>query len=457
MLRYAEKDLKSWYSRKDRPPLIIRGARQVGKSTLVKQFARNQNLDLIEINFELLKLQALMKEELSIDDILLEIEAKSKKKITSNSLIFFDELQVSPKAIQSLRYFYELKPQIAIIGAGSLLDLVLNEEEISFPVGRVQFYYLGPMTFTEFLWALGEDSLSEKLEQDEFFDFLHDQYSELLKKYLFIGGMPKVIQTFIDSQSMLEVSLAQGNLVQTYKADFPKYGKRINTQRLDKIFESVPRQVGRKVIYQNFDQDSKAREIKRALELLQDARVITPCYHSAACVFPLKAGVDDRILKYYFLDIGLLNYFHQLDWSTFISQYQSFFLTKGTMAEQFVAQHLCFFRGSWEPPELYYWLKDKSSQKAEVDFLVGVGHEIWPIEVKSEGQGQLQSLKYFCAEKNILHGIKISQHFFKTMDMQRKITQNQNSKVISFRLHNIPLYAIEALPRLIRKWQNTNT
>lgn len=431
--------------------MIIRGARQVGKSTLVRQFALKQKLDLIEINFELMTLQTLKQDDLVLPDLLLEIEAKSKKKLTKNSLIFFDELQVSPKAIQSLRYFYELRPDIAIIGAGSLMDLILSQTEISFPVGRVQFYYLGPMSFSEFLMAMDESVLAEKLANNEFHDFLHEQYLELFKKYLFIGGMPKAIQSFKDSQSMHEVSAVQSGILQTYKADFPKYGKRVNVERIDKIFESSSHQIGKKVIYANFDREAKSREIKKTLELLNDARVLLPCYHSGAITFPLNAGVDETIFKYYFLDIGLLNRFHQLDWDTFNIQFKNYFLTKGLMAEQFVAQHLIFFRGPHESPELYYWLKDKSSQKAEIDFLVGVGHQIWPIEVKSDGQGQLQSLKYFCFEKNITKAIKLSQKPYSQNNMKAKITQNNKTQQFEFQLYNLPIYAVEFLRAFIEK------
>ncbi len=444
MRRSAQNDLKTWFASADRRPLIIRGARQVGKSTLIKLFSEEEKLDLLEINLEKMKLQSVTKDSFEMSELLDEIQLRTKKKITKQTLIFFDEIQESPQLLKFLRYFYEEKPEIAVVAAGSLLEIALKKENFSFPVGRVDFYHLGPMTYFEFLLATQNDFLLEKIKTHDFSDAVVNEARKLLVYYYYIGGMPKAIDTYIKTGSITTVRDVQEQIIQTYIADFPKYNARINFDRVEKIFYSVATQLGRKIIYQRLDSDSKSRDIKKALELLIDARVLTQCHHTEGNSSPLKGEMDETIFKLYFLDIGLLNAVMRLDFSQLDEEMGQNFNTKGFLAEQFVAQHLAYLNNEKRGPELYYWLKDKGTQKAEVDFLIQKAGKVIPVEVKSTSTGHLKSLFYYLKEKRITDAYKVSLSDYKKITASHKI-QNESIEV---KLTNIPHYAIQEIYNL---------
>lgn len=471
MKRFAEDDLSKWFDSKYRKPLILRGARQVGKTTLVHNFCERYNKQLVEINFDHENLSTLSSNEIDISKIVNEIEIKIKSKISNNTLIFFDEIQESPMALKSLRYFYEKRPDIAIIAAGSLLEFMLNEKTISFdfPVGRVDFLFLGPMSFGEFLLALDEqqaqqslvshlnkvisdDSIEPKLQNFNYSvpGYLHLHFIELLKVYFFVGGMPKAVNTYIESKSLLETRNVHRSIVQTYQLDFPKYQKRVNTQRLWRIFQTLSGQTGRKIVYQKLDQESQSREIKKSLELLCDAKLLYQTFHTDCNGIPLHASIDYSIFKIYFLDIGLLNYLHKLEWDVLENDFKQNLVTKGQIMEQFVAQHLAFINGCMETPELLYWLRDKHIQKAEIDFVINLvsaknKSEIIPIEVKSESDGRLKSMQYFIQEKQSAIAVKLSLNNFEIK------TLNQSCK-----LYSIPVYCIEFLKMILQQKKGAN-
>ena len=444
MKRKALKDLKNWLETKDRRPLIIRGARQVGKSTLVRLFAGEENLELLEINLEKTKLQTVNKSSFEINELLDEIQLKSKKTIHSKTLIFFDEIQDSPQLLKYLRYFYEERPELTIIAAGSLLEIALKKEDFSFPVGRVDFYHLGPMSFFEFLSATKNDFLLEKIKKHDFSETVISEAKKALTYYYYIGGMPKAIDTYVQTSSITTVREIQEQIIQTYIADFPKYNSRINFDRVEKVFYSVTSQLGKKIIYQRLDETSKSRDIKKSLELLVDARVLIQCHHTEGNSSPLRGEIDENIFKLYFLDIGLLNAMMRLDFSQLDDDMRQQFNTKGFLAEQFVAQHLAYLGNEKRGPELYYWLKDKGTQKAEVDFLIQKSTRIFPVEVKSTSVGHLKSLFYFLKEKKISEAYKVSLDSYKKIKATHKIQENS----IEVSLINIPHYAIEEIYNL---------
>ena len=272
MKRIAELHLSHWFTKKTRQPLIIRGARQVGKSTLVRLFCESQKLQLIEINLEKTKLLSVATDDFDIQKVLDEIQLKTKKRIDEKTIIFLDEIQESPQLLKSLRYFYEERPELAVISAGSLLELALKKESISFPVGRVEFYHLGPMTFTEFLWATNNHFLQEKLESLDFSPAVTALAKAQLQNYYYVGGMPKAVKTFVEEKSLVSVRDIQNQILQTYVADFPKYNSRIQVERIDRVFNSTITQLGKKIIYQKIDPGSQARDTRRILDLLIDAR-----------------------------------------------------------------------------------------------------------------------------------------------------------------------------------------
>lgn len=438
MKRIYENDLNEWYQDNDRKPLILRGARQVGKSTLVRLFAENSGLDLIEINLEKRQFQSLIAQQFDIQDWIVEIESIAKKRVHKKTLIFIDEIQSQVKALTMLRYFYEERPETAVITAGSLLEIALHNEEVSFPVGRVSFMWIGPMTFGEYLMALGSNDLYLRVLENNLLDFHHQMLLDELKKYYFIGGMPKSIKTYIETKSFVEVRAIQEEILQTYQEDFPKYGKRINTDRLVSVFKQLAFHLGKKLIYQHLDRESKSIEVKKCIELFIKANIIVPAYHSDANGIPLKSQIDMNVFKIYFLDIGLVNCLHEFSWDGFNKIFDETFSTKGFLAEQFVAQHLAYHLNKKAQPELMYWLRDKNINKAEIDFLTSAGGEIFPIEVKSQSGGKLKSLKVFAEEKNILKSFKLSKNWFSKETLE--ISEGRGLEVDSW-----PLYAIEGL------------
>lgn len=440
MKRIAQQYLNTWIKKKHRLPLIIRGARQVGKSTLVKIFCEDQGINLIEVNLERMRLSSVDKASYQIQSILDEVQLKTKKTLNKSSLLFFDEIQESPELLKALRYFYEERPDIPIVCAGSLLEVVLNNEKFSFPVGRVEFYHLGPMNFTEFLWATDNHFLAENLERLNFTPELHDVAIDLLKKYYFIGGMPKAVLTYATDNSLLSVRDVQEQIIQTYLADFPKYNPRIRSERIDKVFYSTVNHLGKKVIYQHIDSHSKSRETRRVIELLIDAKVLLSCTHSESNSVPLKGEEDNSIQKLYFLDIGLLNSITRIDFEMIEQIFEENFNTKGVIAEQFVAQHLAYSNPS-SPPQLFYWLRDKGINKGEVDFIIENKNSVIPVEVKSAKPGHLKSLHYFSKEKSKGLAVKLSLQPYNAQTYDYKIIDGHGSLT----LIELPLYAVEQI------------
>lgn len=446
MQRIELKFLEQWFQKKNRKPLIIRGARQVGKSTLVRLFAAEAGFELLEINLELHRLHALQNGQQlsSVKEVNQEIESLFNKKIHDKTLIFFDEIQQSPILISLLRYYYEEYPHLAVIAAGSLLEFVLEDHNFSMPVGRVEFLHLGPMKFSEFLLNSGKSELVQQV--DKVFPYLKShhfyQINEEWKRYLFVGGMPEAVKSYSLHQSPKLVRDIQRSIIQTYKSDFSKYASKKQLPRLETIFEALPQHLGRKIKYSAISSEFDSRKIKEAIQLLRLARIIHCCYHTNANGLPLSAQKDIHVYKIYFLDVGLLHYMQGLSWRDLKSYSDENLLTKGLSAEQFVAQHLAYSRGPQEEPELYYWLRDKTSEKAEVDFVFSREGSILPIEVKSGKSGKLKSLKQFISEKNISEAYR-----FDLRDRSQESPTSIEEKKV-FLLHNWMLPLIEKLDQL---------
>lgn len=430
MKRVATAYLSRWYQDKKSKPLIIRGARQVGKSTLVRLFCQDNGLNLIEINFEREKLKSLENEDFSLEALLDEIQLKKRQALTENSLLFFDEIQESPRMLKLLRYFYEEKPNLRVVAAGSLLEIALKAQDFSFPVGRIQFLHLGPMNFREFLWATGQEYLDEMLMNKKMTDEVHQAGLVALKNYYYVGGMPEAVKEYAESKSLVRVREIQSQIIQAYTADFPKYNQRISVQRIARIYANIAQNLGKKIVFSKIDEESQSREIKRVLELLVDARVITPCLHTDGNQPPLLASADERIFKLYYLDIGLLGAALDTSLEGIEKEMKK---QDGVFAEQFVGQHLCYSIDQSVAPSLYYYLRDKGSQKSEVDFLLEKNQTIIPVEVKSSAIGHLKSLKLFCEAKKSKLAIKTSLNAFGKHENFSGATE----------LISVPLYAID--------------
>lgn len=453
MDRQALLHLDLWFQRSNRKPLIIRGARQVGKSTLVRLFAKKKKLSLIEVNLESLRLRSLESENPNVNDVLAEIEGKLQVDISEKTILFFDEIQQQPKLLPLLRYFYEDHPHLPIICAGSLLEFTLEAHKFSMPVGRIEYFHLSPMTFFEFLEALNLGKLLKQLCKSE--AVLKPHEFELLTKnlliYFFVGGMPEAIKIYIETKNFKEVRNVHRSIIQTYRDDFPRYSSSSQLPRIEEIFQRLPQVLGKKVKYTEISQDFQSRDIKKVLLLLKQARILHFCYHTNASKLPLAAQSDHSVFKLYFLDVGLFNYMMGATWDSIRDLQDVHLLTKGIIAEQFAAQHLAYIENGLEEPNLFYWLRDKKNENAEVDFIISYLGKVTPIEIKSGQSGRLKSLVQF-VEKN-----KVSQAF--RFDLKNRsddersfnekvshlLKSDQQSKEIKFTLCNWHLGMIECL------------
>ncbi|HQB99026.1 MAG: hypothetical protein BWX96_03291 [Bacteroidetes bacterium ADurb.Bin145] len=400
MDRVISSHLHSW-KKSHRSPLLIRGARQVGKSYSVEQFGKKEFENCIVLNFDFdpgYKSIFLTKDP---NSIISQLELLFRQTITTDTLIFLDEIQECPDAIMSLRYFKELRPDIFVIGAGSLLEFAFTPD-MRMPVGRVQFLNMFPLTFSEFMGALGEEKLIFHLNTVHISDIIppavHERLISLLRSYFILGGMPEVIYSYLESGSYLSASRIQDALIETYKRDFYKYGKKSEVIHLQTVFSAIPRMVSEQIKYVNIDRESKSRELKNALHLLSLARVITPVQGTDASGLPFGATLSDK-QKYIFLDIGLMQHLCGLNIEimgpTDIMQ-----INRGSLAEQFIGQELLALGDPFISSELYFWARDKPGSSSEIDYCITRKGRIYPVEVKSGKTGTLRSLQRYMQEKN---------------------------------------------------------
>ncbi len=446
MIRFVENSLNEWLNSYKRKPLIIRGARQVGKSTLVRMFANNSNLDLIEINLEkYLYLDEIFK-SFDMNIILKELEGISGKSFNENSLLFLDEIQATPNALACLRYFYEERYDISVIAAGSLLEFTLSEHNFSMPVGRIDYRYLGPMSFNEYLFNLYPDLIKYISSVDEIKnipDIIHLKMIEKFKEYLFIGGMPEAVLAFKETKKLNEVKSVHRSICDTYMDDFSKYSpKNKNLILLQKIFRAIPQNIGQKVKYSNYSKDHKSKEIRDCIDLLIKAKICNPVYSSDCSGLPLEAMQSQNTYKLMFLDVGLSNHICGLDLKNITALENDTLINKGQIAEQFIAQHLILSDDMTRSFDLNYWLRENKKGNAEVDFVTVIDGEIIPIEVKSGKSGALKSLHQFIHLKNVDKAIRFDLNKYSKQSVSYKIVSKGVEKVINFDLESYPLYAV---------------
>ena len=436
MRRDIEKELISWKSQKERYPLIIRGARQVGKSYLVETFGKDHFQNTVVVNLEL---QPQLKEcfkTLVPSEIINKLQLLLGVQIKEdNTLLFLDEIQECPQAIMSLRYFKEKMPKLPVIAAGSLLEFAMRSPDFKMPVGRVHFLYLEPLSFSEYLDAAGSQNLRQFLSEvklaDSIDDVIHKRLLELLRTYIIVGGMPAALNEYILSKDLMNCQRVQTGLLQTYRSDFGKYAKISQHKYLQKVFDSAPRLVGQRIKYSSIDADTRSRDLKNALNLLVLAGIIKPIYLTKASGLPLGAQINEQKFKLNFLDVGLMQ--NSCGLQGRLSVEEDFMqINAGAVAEQFVGQELAAYSDKHQQASLYFWVREKKGSMAEVDYVINIGSNIFPIEVKSGKEGRLKSLRMFIEEKKSRLGIRFSQDKLSYYD-----------KILS-----IPLYMVEQLPRL---------
>ncbi len=320
------------------------------------------------------------------------------------------------------------------------------------PVGRIQYLHMGPMTFTEFLAAMGEDKLYHVVTQYEFGQevgaVVHQRLLQLLRSYYFIGGMPEAIAVFSDSRSYRNVSEVHHSIIETYREDFPKYTGSRNLNRMLNVFNFAARNVGVKVKYSNISTHDQSATIKKDLELLCMARVISKVIHSHCTGLPLQADIEEKVYKLLFLDVGLMNAISGLNWRAISQLDNKKLVNEGAIAEQFIGQHLQVLLAESPNRELNYWLREGRSSNAELDFVIALDGQIIPIEVKSGATGSLKSLHQFMGEKKAPMAIRFDTSLPSEQQIDAVIQSGKQRKEISYRLRSLPLYLVEALTNL---------
>lgn len=449
--RAALTDLQAWRDRHDHKPLIVRGARQVGKSALVRELARTSFEVLAEVNFER---DAELGGLFACNDprrIASVLEARLGRPIQPGStLLFLDEIQAAPAVLPCLRYFYEQMPDLHVVAAGSLLEFLLGEPHFSMPVGRVEYLHLGPMVFEEYLQAIGSGGLARFLAGlapgDDLPLAIHGPCLDAFREFLVVGGMPEAVAARARNRPWSEVEAIHHGLLATYRDDFGKYGRRAHPERLRKVFTRLPALVGQRFKYANVDRDERSTELARALDHLCLARVAHRVVHSSANGVPLGAESREQAFKVLFLDVGLQSAALGLRLDE-IAGAKDVMVHAGAACEQFVGQHLLYSLPSYREPELYFWSREKANAAAEIDYVLAEARQVVPVEVKAGKTGTLKSLHYFLREKGLAFGVRLNADTPSLLDAATALPDGRN---IRFRLLSLPLYLVGQVRRMVR-------
>ena len=432
MYRTSLEYLYKWKEKYNRKPLIIRGARQVGKTWLMKEFANKAYKSHAYINFDNnIQIKQLFLQDLNVDRLIMGLELYTGKKIVpSETLIIFDEVQEVPNALTSLKYFNEDAPSYHIVCAGSLLGIALHPGT-SFPVGKVEFMDLYPLSFSEFMLAMGKEQYAELLESKDYemITTFKQEYINLLKQYFFVGGMPEVVAHYVDNKDFQGVREIQRRILDAYEQDFSKHAPNEIVPRIRMLWNSIPAQLAKenkKFIYGLIKEGARAKEYETALLWLTDCGLIHQVNRVNAPNIPLKAYEDLKAFKLFTLDVGLLSCMVGLHQSALLSGNDLFREFKGALTEQYVLQQL----KTLDNLNVYYWTNDRN--RAEIDFLIGSEGRVIPVEVKAEVNMQSKSLKTFRDKYDIEISVRTSMSDYKKEE----------------RLINLPLYAISNIKKI---------
>ena len=432
MYRIAIEKLVKWKQSKYRKPLIIEGARQVGKTWLMKEFGKQAYADTVYINFDSnSRMAELFASDLDTNRLIMGLELYAGRKIDpDNSLLIFDEVQEVPRALTSLKYFYENAPQYHIVCAGSLLGIALHQGT-SFPVGKVDFLKLYPLSFQEFLMATGKERFAELLDRQDFQMVTNFQqtYIDALKQYYFVGGMPEAVQSFAENQDFNEVRAIQKRILAAYEQDFSKHAPNEIVPRLRMLWNSIPSQLAKenkKFIYGLVREGARAKDYETALLWLSDCGLVHKVSRVNAAGIPLRVYEDLKAFKLFMLDVGLLGCMVGLRQQTLLDGSDLFVEFKGALTEQYVCQQL----KTIEDLNIYYYTNDRGS--CEVDFVVDTGERIIPVEVKAEVNLRAKSLKTYHEKFSPVLSVRTSMADYRKEDW----------------LVNLPLYAIDQITKL---------
>lgn len=435
MDRIAMQELVEWKNRPGRKPLVLRGARQVGKTWLIKEFGRREYNRVAYVNFEGSKeLQTLFKENFDVRRILTALQIETGVRITaSDTLIVFDEVQEAEGALTALKYFYENYPEYHVIAAGSLPGVSLHRDT-SFPVGKVEFCNLYPLNFAEFLKAAKQTELLDLLNNKDW-DLIRtfkDRYIQLLKQYYFVGGMPEVVSCFVENNDFNEVRTFQKNILTAYEFDFSKHAPNEVVPRIRMLWNSIPKQLAKenkKFIYGAIRSGARARDYELALSWLIDSGLVHKVCRVSKPGMPLKAYAEANVFKLFVTDVGLLGAMVDIDKKSILEGNRIFEEFKGALTEQYVLQEILTFQDLF----VYYWSTEKSM--AEIDFVIQHQGEVFPIEVKAEENLRAKSLRSFYQRFHPRLALRFSMSDFREEDW----------------LTNVPLYAVYHFMNSINK------
>ena len=421
MNRHAIKRLEHWKDAKGRKPMIIRGARQVGKTWLMKEFGRMRFAKTAYVNFENNdRAKAIFEMDFDIARMILALSAETGVEIQAeDTLLIFDEIQEAPKALTSLKYFYENAPQYCIVAAGSLLGVAIHHGT-SFPVGKVDFMDLYPLSYTEFLEALGEERFAKLLAagDTEMMRVFKSKFIERLKEYYFVGGMPEAVLTFVEKKNYQSVRVIQKNLLNYYQQDFSKHAQTNLIPRLNLVWNSIPGQLAkenRKYIYGQVREGARAKDFELAIQWLLDCGLIHKVHRVSKPQLPLKAYMELDTFKMFLLDVGLLAAMGDLSEKVILEGSRIFTEFKGALTEQYVLQQLVSELGV----TAYYYSTPNS--RGEIDFLLQADTSVIPLEVKAEENLKARSLRAFCEKYNPRFAVRSSMSDFREQDWMTNI------------------------------------
>jgi uncharacterized protein len=430
MKRFVDYFLYKWKSSPLRKPLLLRGARQVGKTYTAREFGKTFT-SFVELNLEIdQEAREIFEKNLDPNIIVRNIFIlRNKLIVPGQTLLFLDEIQLVPNAIIALRYFYEMMPELHIIAAGSLIDFAI--QQVGIPVGRVQFLYMYPLSFIEFLSAIGssviiEEILSHELKE-EIPKVFHDKFLNLVGEYLAIGGMPETVACWQVLQDIHECSKIPHALISNYKQDFEKYSQKYQRKYLDVLFNNIPHQLGRKFKYSKIEGEYRKRDLAPCLDLLLTANIACKVMRTGAQGIPLGAQVDLHAFKILFIDVALSQFILGLKTGMWILKPLEQFVNKGEFVEAFVGHELIAYTHPMKEVQLYYWQRETRGGESEIDYVIQQETDIVPIEVKSGKGTAMRSMKLFLENHpKSTYGIRFS----------------TNNYSIYEKIHSYPLYAV---------------
>lgn len=455
--RIIDKHLQEWAAKEDHKPLLLRGARQVGKSTAVRHLGESFQ-SYVEVNFERHpEYKVLFDDDLDVSRIVSQMSVMYGKAIKeTETLLFLDEIQECPRAIMALRFFREDMARLHVIAAGSLLEFALDELP-TFGVGRIHSMYMYPMTFDEFLLANGEELLKEARDHAScsrsLVAPLHEKLIQLLRTYMIVGGMPEVVARWVEKHDFLQCLELQDDIISGYEDDFPKYRKRVNPNILRETLRSIALQVTKKFVYANVTGSHKAEEVRSALDMLEKAGLIVPVVHSDANGLPLGGEANPSIRKMLLLDTGLMLRLLNMTLgdvteitTQILTDSVSDLVNKGSLAEMLVGIEMIRYLSPNVRHELYYWTRQKRNALAEIDYVTNYKMTILPIEVKANRQGGMKSLWEFMRNKKLQVAVRCSLENFGEFDY----VDSQDNGTVRH-VHICPIYAISKMNDLISR------